>query len=349
MRLDPEQFASVVVGTIKSALEPLRKRLDTLEQREVLHGKDGERGLPGEPGRDGKDADESRILALESTIADLRAELAESQSKSAELPEIAALVKAAVAAEVALIPVPKDGEPGRSIELADVEPLVKAAVDAIPRPQDGQSVTVDDVAPLIASEVAKAVAALPEPPEPVSVADALIARDGQLTVTFTDGTVKAVGVVVGRDADPEDVKRMVAEAVAEIPRPKDGIDGKDGLGFDDFDEHTEDGGRTIVRTYRSGERVKEIRHRTSAILYRGLYDPATAYETGDAVTWGGSMWIARDEVKSVAPDENSPAGKKAWALSVMRGRQGKQGMKGDMGDRGAKGDMGPRGPQGYGS
>jgi hypothetical protein len=344
MRLDTEQYASVVVGVIKSALKPIQERLAALESRTVTDGKDGS---PGAPGRDGKDADESLIRVLESDLAAVRYELAEIKAARPEPVDLPALVKAAVSAEVALIPAPKDGEPGRSVELADVEQLVKAAMDAIQRPQDGRSVTVDDVAPLVVAEVAKAVSALPVPPEPVSVADALIARDGQLTVTFTDGTVKSVGVVVGKDADPEDIRRLVVEAVAEIPRPKDGVDGRDGIGFDDFDERLEEDGRTVTRTYRAGARVKEIRHTLPAILYRGLYDPATAYEKGDAVTWGGSMWIAKETTTSVAPDENSPAGKKAWALSVMRGRQGKQGLKGDDGKPGPRGEMGPQGQRGY--
>lgn len=61
MRLDAERFAAVVASTIKSALVKLEARLDALEQRGVVHGKDGapgpqgEKGLDGASGRDGAD------------------------------------------------------------------------------------------------------------------------------------------------------------------------------------------------------------------------------------------------------------------------------------------------------
>jgi hypothetical protein len=335
--------ATVVREYVGQVFDTVDDRLKALENKPTIQPRDGEPGKDGQPGRDGKDADESRISALEAEIVQLRAQMLES-AQAPEPPDINALVKAAVAAEVALLPTPKDGAPGRSVELSDVEPLVKAAVDAIPRPQDGRSVTVDDVAPMITSEVAKAVSALPAPPEPVSVADALISRDGQLTVTFTDGTVKSVGVVVGRDADPEDVKRMVAEAVAEIPRPKDGAPGRDGslenmrLEFD--------GLRTCRWVFKDGTPVEGGEIRLPSLLYQGLYDATKQYEVGDVTTWGGSMWVARVQTSGIDPDENSPAGKKTWALGVMRGRQGRQGLKGDTGGRGPQGEMGPQGRSG---
>jgi hypothetical protein len=93
--------------------------------------------------------------------------------------------------------------------------------------------------------------------------------------------------------------------------------------------------------------VKSFPIKMPVVLYRGLYDVSKSYETGDTVTWGGSMWIARETSTAIAPDENSAAGRKAWALGVMRGRQGKSGLKGDPGDRGPRGEMGPQGQRGY--
>jgi hypothetical protein len=99
--------------------------------------------------------------------------------------------------------------------------------------------------------------------------------------------------------------------------------------------------------FQQGDRMKSFPFRMPVVLYRGLYEAGKAYETGDSVTWGGSMWIAREPTTAIAPDENSPAGKKAWALSTMRGRQGKPGLKGDTGGRGPQGEMGPQGRSGY--
>lgn len=61
----------------------------------------------------------------------------------------------------------------------------------MPTPKDGTSITVEDVAPLIAEQVSKAVAAIPVP------------KDGE-------------------NVDPAEVQRMVAEAIAALPVPKDG-------------------------------------------------------------------------------------------------------------------------------
>lgn len=132
---------------------------------------------------------------------------------------------------------------------------------------------------------------------------------------------------------------------------RDGIhgkDGADGLGFDDLSVDY-DGERTVTVKFQRGDVVKAFPIRMPVVLYRGLYDASTAYEKGDAVTWGGSLWIARGDAVSIAPDENSAMGKKTWALSVMRGRQGKQGQKGDIGERGPQGLQGVRGMNGYGS
>lgn len=130
---------------------------------------------------------------------------------------------------------------------------------------------------------------------------------------------------------------------------RDGIDGKDGvdgLGFDDMTAEF-DGERTVTLKFMRGEIVKSWPIKFQIPLYRGIYDATKTYETGDTVTWGGSQWIAKQTTTSIAPDENSVAGKKTWALSVMRGRQGKQGQKGESGDRGPQGPQGPQGPKGY--
>lgn len=249
MRLDPEQFASVVVGTIKSALEPLRRRLDILEQREVVHGKDGAPGADGPQGPAGE--------------------------PGAMGPE---------------------GPQGPQGERGEAGPQGPQGPQGPPGPSGEKGL---DGAP---------------------------GRDGR------DGVPGAPGATGEKGLDGKD--------------GRDGIDGKDGLGFDDLSVDY-DGERTVTLKFQRGDVVKTFPFRMPVVLYRGLYDPSAAYEKGDAVTWGGSMWIAREDTRSINPDENSVAGKKAWALSVMRGRQGKQGIKGDAGERGAKGDMGPRGPQGY--
>lgn len=92
----------------------------------------------------------------------------------------------------------RDGEPGQQ---GDAGPPGPAGQNGA----DGKSLTAEDIAPLVAAEVAKAIAALPKP------------QDG----------------ATGKDADPAHVERLIDEkmaaAVAALPAPKDGRDGVDGV------------------------------------------------------------------------------------------------------------------------
>jgi hypothetical protein len=114
--------------------------------------------------------------------------------------------------QLAAMPAPKDGVDGKSVTLDDVAPLitseVEKAIAAIPMPkdgengangQDGASFTAEDAAPIIAEEVAKVFAGIRQPED---------GRDGK----------------DGKDADPELMKAMIAEAVAALPPAEKGKD-----------------------------------------------------------------------------------------------------------------------------
>jgi len=125
-------------------------------------------------------------------------------------------------------------------------------------------------------------------------------------------------------------ERLVAvEVRGAVPGPQgpigahgaNGRDGVNGLGFDDFEEEMLDNGRVIVRRYTSGDRVKECRHQTATMIYRGVYIHGKQYERGDVVTWSGATWHA-NVVTVTKPDE----GHKDWTLMVKRGRDGKDGL-----------------------
>ena len=160
-----------------------------------------------------------------------------------------AFVEQLVFDAVAKIRVPEDG---KSIDFAEVDALVKAEIDrqvagiiseevskavaAIPPPKDGkdgESVDPADVVALVAAEVSKAVENIPSPDngaDGVGLAGAVIARDGTLVVTLTDGTHRNLGGVVGNTGEPgrsvtaEDVAPMIAAEierhVASLPKPE---------------------------------------------------------------------------------------------------------------------------------
>ncbi len=350
------------------------ERREAVPGPEGKPGRDGEAGPPGESvvgptgpkGDPGQDADESVIKSLETRIDVLRDEIATKESvikswllsevaamplpqhgkdgqdgASVTLDDVAPLVKALVADAVAALPVPKDGAQGESVDLValaeNLDTLaakhVASAMADFPMPKDGQSVTVEDVAPLIASEVQKAVAAIPVPKDGqdgkdgVGVMDAFQSREGTLILTLSDGTTKDVGVVVGRDVDMVEVTRQIREAIAAIPVPKDG---RDGVGFDDLEMVEDDRGRPILRFVR-GEWTREFRVDGT---YCGIWKDGEAYLKGDRVTWGGSLFIARQDTTD--KPETTPA----WQLAVKHGKTGNTGPEGKKGLDGRDGRHG---------
>jgi integrin beta 3 len=150
----------------------------------------------------------------------------------------------------------------------------------------------------------------------VGMAGAYIDRGGHLVVTMSDGTIRELGAVVGRDGAPGDAGR----------------DGRDGLGFDDL-EVAFDGERTMTLSFRQGRRERVFPVKLPILVDRGVFKSGTAYERGDAVTYGGSLWIAQRDAGSCRPGEGD-----AWRLSVKRGRDGKPGERGPQGPKGDPGE-----------
>jgi hypothetical protein len=210
----------------------------------------------------------------------------------------------------------KDADPALVASL--VAEHVERAVAAIPAPKDGHSPTAEELALAIAEVVQRAVSALPVAKDGVSLAGAVIDRDGGLILTLSDGTTRELGRVVGKDgadADMEALQRRADEMVAALPKPKDG---KDGFGFDDFDV-TYDGERTFAFKFARAADVKEFAFSVPVVLDRGVWKEG-GYKAGDGVTWGGSFWIAQKD-----NDDKPDAGNGSWRLAVKKGRDGKDG------------------------
>lgn len=172
----------------------------------------------------------------------------------------------------------------------------------------------------------------------VGISDALISQDGHLVLTLSDGTVKTVGIVVGKDGAAGANGKDGANGL-------DGKDGADGLGFDDMDV-TFDGERTVTQRYVRGERVKEFPMVFPTTIYRGVWENEKQYERGDQVSCDGSTWTALTANKSIRPGV-AAAPSRCWQLSSKKGLDGKQGREGKQGPIGPKGDRGEMGPKGY--
>lgn len=330
MTFDGKAFGAEIVSAVKAhvsdALEPILRRIEAIEQK-----------------INNPDVDEDDLVAVKSDIESLRKALSliPEPAPLPEIPDVAAMIAEAMKSaddqreqDAALVQAIMD-EHQKSLETlsakfeelpqpetldmeavrAVVKDEVCTAVSALPAPQDGKSVTLDDVAPLIEEAVSKAVSALPAPKDGCGIKELLIDRSGHLVATMEDGRIKDLGPVVGsdgEDADMATLERLIAEKVAAIPVPKDGLDG---VGFDDMTCDVRDDGVYLV--WEKGDIVKEAR--LPIPLDMGVYKPDATYKRGACVTWGGSVWIAQKDDPSGKPD--SPDSD--WRLAVKRGRDAK--------------------------
>lgn len=114
-----------------------------------------------------------------------------------------------------------------------------------------------------------------------------------------------------------DFERMANEkfekALSSIPRPKDAIEIKD------FDIQLGDDMRTV--TVSLGDISKQIK--LNSILDKGVFKMGSTYQAGDAVTYGGSLWIAQKDNNGASVPNDSDE----WRLAVKRGRDGKEVIK----------------------
>jgi integrin beta 3 len=115
---------------------------------------------------------------------------------------------------------------------------------------------------------------------------------------------------------------------------KHGIDGKDGSVSLEALEVEQVDDRLVE--FRSNAKVLG-RVRLAAVLDRGVYDQAKEYEKGDAVSFGGSLFIAQRDTKAGEKPEEGGAG---WRLAVKRGRDGRPGKDGKDGLKGEPGAAG---------
>lgn len=134
------------------------------------------------------------------------------------------------------------------------------------------------------------------------IADLLIDRDGNLTATFTDGRMKSLGVVTGKDGLP-------------------GQDGRDGADLTEIGIDF-DGERTVTIKGRTGEVTKRL----PVPLWRGYWSSGSAAETGDILTHNGTAYIAVVD----NPKGEPGVGKydHEWKVFARKGRDGKDGRNG---------------------
>ena len=112
----------------------------------------------------------------------------------------------------------------------------------------------------------------------------------------------------------------IERAIAAIPRPKDGRDAVDVSGF--RAELGEDQRTVTFSLVRDGEVVASESIRFPTLLYHGIYSESREYAANDAVTFGGSVWIAKHDAPAGKPGNSDD-----WQLAVKRGQAGRDGER----------------------
>lgn len=214
-------------------------------------------------------------------------------------------------------------------KLVDVEALSKSAAALVPKADDGKSVTIDDVRPLVDELVSKAVAALPAP-EKGEDADMEVLKShvGELVKTIQPAAplpVPSVEEIAGtferRFSDltlswERQARDTFEKAADRMPKPKDG---RDALTLEDFDLNLADDGRTVTVKMQAGETVIEKSVKIAAVIDRETFKHEGTYEKGDGVSYGGSFWIAKCDAPKGVPG----SGETDWRCAVKKGRDGK--------------------------
>ncbi|QUT07927.1 hypothetical protein KFK14_11360 [Sphingobium phenoxybenzoativorans] len=353
-----EATAEIVREHVASIVDPLIKRLAALESRQPIDGRDGKDGT------DGKDADPEDLkgfinerlaellpLATADAIAALPppkdgvdgkdgADADAEALKASAIAYVAEIVPEAVQLALSALPTPengKDGIDGRDGRDADMAALEAAA-----------NIKAEEVA---LAAVRSAIAEIPDPvhgkdgrdgldgkdgvdgKDGAGIADLIIDREGNLVCTMTDGRMKTLGVVVGKDGRDGTDGKDGADG-------KDGEAGRDGRDLDDI-QVVQDGS-TIEMHFHVGD-VESIFEfelprgpagadgKDGADAYhgeaRGLFDPKATYRGMDTVSFNGSEWRAKHDDPGELPGPG-------WMLSASKGKRGEPGKEGTAGKDG---------------
>lgn len=275
--------------------------------------------------------------AIRKAVEPLKTEIAELRKENDALRQLPAdwdaKISATVDARFSDLPVPKDGADGKDCDMVVVKAMIDEAVKAIPRPADGRDGGAgrdgkDCDMEAVKAMVAEYVKSIPvihgkdgadgqpgrdgesikgeageKGADGLGIAGALIDREGSLLITLSNGEVKNLGPVVGRD----------------------GVNGQDGIGLESFEmEYIEETHEVSLKASAAG-RVKELRYPAGGIRPAGYWREGTKAKANEAWVHDGSLWIA------VKDTQSKPDTKGDWIIAARKGRDGERGEKGQDG------------------
>lgn len=226
--------------------------------------------------------------AIKAATAPLLTRIADLEAKLAQVPDVAALVAAAIKA----LPVPIPGPAGPAGPAG--EPGAKG-VDGVAGERGEAGIQGLQGVPGQAGPAGEKGA------DGLSVAGAMIDRDGALQITLSNGEVKNMGAVVGRDG----------------ANGKDGKDGIDGIGLDSFTmEYLPDTHEISLKAVAAG-RTQETKFPAGGIHAQGYWRDGVKVKAGHAWSYNGCLWVALKETAS----EPTPAAAD-WLLAARKGKDG---------------------------
>lgn len=227
-----------------------------------------------------------RIDQLEKRLGELRI-------PEPEKVDLEALAKSAAV----LIEKPQDG---KSLAVEDVRPMLEDMVKALPMPKDGADANMPELKSHLA-ELVKSIEVPKAQPAPTvdEVAATFERRFSDLTLSWE-----------------RQARETFEKAADRMPKPENG---RDAVPLEGFDLALADDGRTLTVKMQAGETVIEKSVKIAAVLDRGIFKHEGSYEKGDGVSYGGSFWIAKCDNPQGVPG----SGETDWRCSVKAGRPGR--------------------------
>lgn len=242
--------------------------------------------------------------AIRKAVEPLQAKIAQMEK---DLEGMAAQLQSEIVAfNAEPIPGPA-GANGKDCDMEAVKAMIAEAVKAIPviNGKDGQDGKPGKDGPAGRDGQDGAPGARGEKgADGAGLAGAMIDRDGNLVATLSNGEVKILGPVVG----------------------KDGKDGIDGIGLDSFEmEYIPEAHEISIKASAAG-RVKELRYPAGGIRPGGYWRDGTRAKAAEAWIHDGSLWIATKDTSTKPETVGSD-----WIIAARKGRDGERGQKGQDG------------------
>jgi len=319
MPFDVTKFVGEIQEYIGRAVSPLAARIKALEDRPApdlapLIAEQSKAAVAALPvPKDGKSVSVEDVAPLiadqvKSAVAALPPaapgkdadpiDVKELMGEIASAPEVKLVIDAMVAE--ALAP---------AIAKALPEAVAKALPDAVavylkanpPKDGvDGTSVAPEAVAAMVSEQVKSAVSAIPPPKngaDGVGLAGALIDRNGELVITLTNGAVKSLGKIVGKDGDR----------------------GNDGLSMEAVTRTYDADAHEVVERWAVGGVAKELRYPAGGIRPGGFWNEGEKTLAMQVKTHDGHAWVALRDT-TAKPSTDNP---QDWQLFVRRGTPGR--------------------------